>query len=157
MEGAYYCQPTRTSTCVVFGDPHYHTFDGFLYHFQVQDRQDRIKMVIIVNTNNSKLSFEHISHIVFTGLTIIRGNFRYKWWREVENGWLKTARYGKNYQLVSKTTFTILISHSGYLLVSVGSSVLGNTRFAFLQRGGQKREPWRDYGVLAAGRDGGGV
>lgn len=36
VEGAYYCQPTRTSTCVVFGDPHYHTFDGFLYHFQVQ-------------------------------------------------------------------------------------------------------------------------
>ncbi|KAK1153453.1 alpha-tectorin [Acipenser oxyrinchus oxyrinchus] len=33
-DGAYSCQPTRTSTCVVFGDPHYHTFDGFLYHFQ---------------------------------------------------------------------------------------------------------------------------
>ncbi|XP_073664167.1 alpha-tectorin isoform X9 [Tursiops truncatus] len=30
----FYCSPVETSTCVVFGEPHYHTFDGFLFHFQ---------------------------------------------------------------------------------------------------------------------------
>lgn len=30
----FYCSPMETSTCVVFGEPHYHTFDGFLFHFQ---------------------------------------------------------------------------------------------------------------------------
>ncbi|XP_077695788.1 alpha-tectorin isoform X4 [Eretmochelys imbricata] len=30
----YQCVPVESSTCVVFGDPHYHTFDGFLFHFQ---------------------------------------------------------------------------------------------------------------------------
>lgn len=28
------CSAVETSTCVVFGEPHYHTFDGFLFHFQ---------------------------------------------------------------------------------------------------------------------------
>ncbi|XP_066895261.1 alpha-tectorin isoform X1 [Kogia breviceps] len=30
----FYCSPVETSTCVIFGEPHYHTFDGFLFHFQ---------------------------------------------------------------------------------------------------------------------------
>nr|XP_011730488.1 alpha-tectorin isoform X7 [Macaca nemestrina] len=30
----FYCSTMETSTCVVFGEPHYHTFDGFLFHFQ---------------------------------------------------------------------------------------------------------------------------
>ncbi|XP_059813041.1 alpha-tectorin [Hypanus sabinus] len=34
VDGVYRCVPTQTASCVVFGDPHYHTFDGFLYHFQ---------------------------------------------------------------------------------------------------------------------------
>ncbi|XP_074068329.1 alpha-tectorin [Macrotis lagotis] len=30
----FHCNPLESSTCVVFGEPHYHTFDGFLFHFQ---------------------------------------------------------------------------------------------------------------------------
>ena len=30
----FYCSPVETSTCVGFGEPHYHPFDGFLFHFQ---------------------------------------------------------------------------------------------------------------------------
>nr|XP_020648218.1 alpha-tectorin [Pogona vitticeps] len=33
-ENFHQCVPVESSTCVVFGDPHYHTFDGFLFHFQ---------------------------------------------------------------------------------------------------------------------------
>ncbi|XP_041030218.1 alpha-tectorin [Carcharodon carcharias] len=34
VDGIYRCVPVQTASCVVFGDPHYHTFDGYLYHFQ---------------------------------------------------------------------------------------------------------------------------
>lgn len=50
-----------------------------------------------------------------------------------------------------------LISHPGYLLIPVGSSMLGNAWFALLQCGGQEREPWCDHCVLATGCDSRGV
>ncbi|GCC20590.1 hypothetical protein chiPu_0019153 [Chiloscyllium punctatum] len=34
VDGVYRCLPEQTASCVVFGDPHYHTFDGSLFHFQ---------------------------------------------------------------------------------------------------------------------------
>ncbi|TNM84474.1 hypothetical protein fugu_008652, partial [Takifugu bimaculatus] len=150
QEGAFYCQPTRTSTCVVFGDPHYHTFDGFLYHFQGTCSYLLARpcweimglpffSVEAKNENRGMASVSWLRDVTVEvyghRVLIPKGNFG----RVMVNGLLKTLPvelqlgairvYQSGVAVALETDFGLLVTYDGqhYASISLPSSYFNNT------------------------------